>query len=537
MNDDVFEITDDKARESLNFDKSATQGYILTATDSGNGTQWSPVGLPTDAQTAAAITAWLNAHPEATTTVEDGAITTSKVANGAITDSKVSTILGYSRPEARVVFNKQNIADLTGGDTYTYMQGSTYVSTKNEFVIAFRNADGSSAILVELSTDFETVNDRHVLDLGHANSMCYRAANNHLYVATLTSGENANSIVEIDVATMEIVTTHPVTSPYAVTYDATNDVFYVGYGSASKVAKYDSDFTLIDEITINKNDVYAGAGTLTTQDMTHYRGHILYLCSVNDGYYAGYTIATINADTGEIVGRQLYKTFSANEEAESLTIIGDIGYIFAGNTYFTVTSLSFEKALNTEIDAFGTGVYLGDGTDLNDILTYGKYSTTSAAHASTMLNLPISTNYQGFSLLVMQHVYYNILQIFVTNSCDIYVRKYDAGTKAFSAWRSVMGAQSYSLTTTHETQQVMLKKQGSIVVMNFFLKLTSDAAAYEILATVPTECRPSVQVTFMAMKNGTGIQRVQIAPNGEFKADAALTTGTRLFVALTYSAE
>lgn len=48
--------------------------------NNGDGTtSWAPIGLPTDEQTADAITAWLTAHPEATTTVEDGAITRAKL--------------------------------------------------------------------------------------------------------------------------------------------------------------------------------------------------------------------------------------------------------------------------------------------------------------------------------------------------------------------------------------------------------------------------------------------------------------------------
>lgn len=38
---------------------------------------------------ATAVTSYLNAHPEATTTVEDGAITTNKLADGAVTDDKL----------------------------------------------------------------------------------------------------------------------------------------------------------------------------------------------------------------------------------------------------------------------------------------------------------------------------------------------------------------------------------------------------------------------------------------------------------------
>ena len=62
---------------------NGTNGQLLRTL--GNGlTEWVSYGLPTDAQTASAITAWLNDHPEATTTVQDGSITSSKIAIGAL---------------------------------------------------------------------------------------------------------------------------------------------------------------------------------------------------------------------------------------------------------------------------------------------------------------------------------------------------------------------------------------------------------------------------------------------------------------------
>lgn len=57
-----------------------TNGQLLRT--KGNGeTEWSDVGAPTDEQTAEAVSAWLDNHPEATTTVQDGVITEAKMAS------------------------------------------------------------------------------------------------------------------------------------------------------------------------------------------------------------------------------------------------------------------------------------------------------------------------------------------------------------------------------------------------------------------------------------------------------------------------
>lgn len=56
----------------------------LLRTDGNGSTEWVDEGLPTDAQTAQAVSDWLDAHPEATTTVQDGAITRGKINSGLL---------------------------------------------------------------------------------------------------------------------------------------------------------------------------------------------------------------------------------------------------------------------------------------------------------------------------------------------------------------------------------------------------------------------------------------------------------------------
>lgn len=63
----------------------------------GKPTAWEaaemPASGPTDAQVSSAVSSWLTEHPEATTTVQDGAITTEKLANQSVSTDKLA---GYS---------------------------------------------------------------------------------------------------------------------------------------------------------------------------------------------------------------------------------------------------------------------------------------------------------------------------------------------------------------------------------------------------------------------------------------------------------
>lgn len=55
-----------------------TNGQVLRTKGDGS-TEWVTVGQPTDAQTAQAVSDWLDAHPDAATSVEDGSISRAKL--------------------------------------------------------------------------------------------------------------------------------------------------------------------------------------------------------------------------------------------------------------------------------------------------------------------------------------------------------------------------------------------------------------------------------------------------------------------------
>lgn len=69
-------------------------GQILRSKGNGS-TEWSDMGQPTDEQTAQAVSDWLDAHPEATTTVADGSLTESKFSAAL----KLKAIKDYVTPE------------------------------------------------------------------------------------------------------------------------------------------------------------------------------------------------------------------------------------------------------------------------------------------------------------------------------------------------------------------------------------------------------------------------------------------------------
>lgn len=98
---------------------NGTAGQLLRTNGDGT-TEWVSVGLPTDAQTAEAVSDWLDEHPEATTTVQDGSITEAKlhpdVVDMITATGKEVWVDNYETIEAAIADG--DIINFTCGKTY-----------------------------------------------------------------------------------------------------------------------------------------------------------------------------------------------------------------------------------------------------------------------------------------------------------------------------------------------------------------------------------------------------------------------------------
>lgn len=81
--DKLLAIKVDQPRDEYNQPDPGEAGQLLRSKGDGS-TEWSDVGLPTDAQTAQAVSDWLDAHPEATTTVQDHSLDSDKLIVGTL---------------------------------------------------------------------------------------------------------------------------------------------------------------------------------------------------------------------------------------------------------------------------------------------------------------------------------------------------------------------------------------------------------------------------------------------------------------------
>ena len=94
--------------DSETYPKYGTVGQVLNTLGDG-GTVWGDPVIVTSDVAGPLIDAWLDDHPEATTTVEDGAVTTAKLASGAVTTAKLADgAVTPAKAQARTIFCSPN---------------------------------------------------------------------------------------------------------------------------------------------------------------------------------------------------------------------------------------------------------------------------------------------------------------------------------------------------------------------------------------------------------------------------------------------
>ena len=122
------------------YPKLGLAGQVLSTLADGT-TKWENPVVPSDAQAEQVITEWLDAHPEATTTVQNGAITNAKLAQtggilSAVKSGQVCVLMGatsyvnYDTTQKTITFPNDSVIvrKLQNGNfTYKSLQGSERV--------------------------------------------------------------------------------------------------------------------------------------------------------------------------------------------------------------------------------------------------------------------------------------------------------------------------------------------------------------------------------------------------------------------------
>ena len=162
---------------------------------------------------------WLDEHPEATTTVQDGSISSIKLAR----DIYLEELKNLRASSAKQVPLSQIGVERSSGYA---MQGACYNSSNNRIIMAFHETENPTCILKELDANFNEVRSVELM-IYHANDITYCPVNNLYYVA---DGENNNKIytIDADALTLEDTIVVPIDAIIRqISFDEVNGFFYI----------------------------------------------------------------------------------------------------------------------------------------------------------------------------------------------------------------------------------------------------------------------------------------------------------------------
>ena len=132
-------------------------------TDGDGGTEWVNFGTPTDEQVEDAVTEWLGDHPEATTTVQDGAITKAKLADG------VAEVLDDTGFYNDVTVETGTFVNTAGDSTTYYLVTVPKLDSDENQIDIFADYDSTTTPLTYAQKNLTTLTVNSSLDF-HVNS-------------------------------------------------------------------------------------------------------------------------------------------------------------------------------------------------------------------------------------------------------------------------------------------------------------------------------------------------------------------------------
>lgn len=467
-----------------------------------------------------------------------------------LTDEIEKNIFGVERPVKKDVYRKRlALQDLSGDSGYATLQGGCYLSNAEHFLMAIVNSDNTSCILVELNKDYETVARRSsAIDLGHANDLAYNPKTNKIYVATGSTGTNANKIAVLNGSTFALENTLDLGNSKAkwlISYDDVNNRYYVL--DTDYLTIYNSNWGQLKQYENVYKDQYAGECEMNAQSSFCYNGKFIALYFAREIVSATQRISAIylqmiDYDTGAVSTIAQYSPRGNSDEPEFVGLIGDIGYMFGGQTYFSVSEIYFdqEKIYDFPKSIFGIAQLIDSNGDLNEYQMPGIYYSPNTDYTTGIENAPVTN---GFTLYVIPVSGNVIVQQLINSSGDFYKRVLSSNTNNWldwemlsssninpsdTGWVTLSPAGNYESVTAHPMQ---VKKVGNLVelsgaVRNTVNQIAGSAAETTLGVTLATRYRPSKMVVKIGTTAADNVYQLRINTDGTVTASRATEPGT-----------
>lgn len=259
-----FENLEQEIAKKMNLAINAGSIGDILVNAGNNKTEWKPFDDAIAGQIIEAVNLWLDDHPEATTTVQDGSITLQKLNDSLKSFFTAPRIYGVSTQEK---YNKYDIMGVYGASAYA-MQGAEYNPTRNRFVFCFAASTSDptlTPVIIETDDNMQFIRAKEQPNAGHFNDITYNAAEDKYYACTM---EATAQILVIDGTTLEeldLIQPSILGTLTMLSYDSTNNVYY-GYSSVGAndyLYRFNADFSSAEMIFTN---VYNAATINTYND-------------------------------------------------------------------------------------------------------------------------------------------------------------------------------------------------------------------------------------------------------------------------------
>lgn len=450
--------------------------YTITVTDAYHSESVRIPVADTDF-IAERIDMWLDAHPEATTTVEDGSITIEKlteeaveelkaIADGsigidklsseaveelttiedgsvtvdklsgdtlAVIDGKLDTTAYRSTIGASVVKTLSNDTLQTNGK---WLGGACYDSKRDRVVLSFGDSTTTS-MLFALDKTFSTVLLSTTIACYHANDLEYIPGEDIILV---TDAAKSDTLIKVNPSTLTVVEevkdfTNNNNYFAQVSFDSNNGLLYAGGNSTGYVYDYESKEELAPLMFTNASlaeRLGLRGVVIERQGSCMYNGLFTFLCDIKDtnsSHVQEHWLIQYDR-VSNFVHAYCVESISGWEELEGAVVVDDVlyGLFQVSSKYLYVVRLS-DYGKGT---VFKGSYLVKENEDLNELIINSEYRVLNNTIATTLENAPVSKAFTLYNIPISNGLY--LVQMVVDIDGGLFTRTVDLNQKVYGAW-------------------------------------------------------------------------------------------------------